>query len=197
MEFFTNLPTTKSGYYCITTIVDGVSKRIHIVASIGSKTDSDLAICFFDKIFRLHDIPESIDSDRNPTFTSKLCTHLMNRWEIKLKTATSRHPQTGGSTKIVNKIVRNHLRCYHAFRQNTWNQLLMSVESSYNFAEVQKMKITLSEPTTVGIPSPSRCNNSHNRRCCPIVQWFQNEIRRIVRKCHLFTSTHAITTSRI
>lgn len=142
MDFITHLPTTKSGYDCITTFVDRFSKRIHLVASNGTDTAIDVANCFFDDIFRLHGIPDSIVSDRDPKFTSKFWSHLMNRCGIQLKMSTSRHPQTDGSTEIMNRMVENYLRCYCAFHQNNWDQLLTSAEFAYNSAEVATMKMT-------------------------------------------------------
>lgn len=142
MGFITHLPTTKSGFDCTTTFVDWFSKRIHLVGSDETDTAVDVANCFFDNIFRLHGILDSIVTDRDPKFTSQFWPPLMNRCGIQQKMSTSRHPQTDGSTKIMNRIVENYLRCYCSFNQNNWDQLLTSAEFAYNSAEVTTIKMT-------------------------------------------------------
>lgn len=130
---------TKSGYDCITTYVDRFSKRIHLIPSKGSDTATDVADDFFKHIFRLHGLPDSLISNRDHKFTSKFWSRLMHCCGIRLKMSTSRHPQTDGSTEIVNRMVGNYLRCYCSFKQNDWDSLLTSAEFAYNSAVVESM----------------------------------------------------------
>lgn len=110
MDFITHLPVTESGYDTIATYVDRFSKRIHLVPSKSSDTATNVADDFFKHIFRLHGLPDSLVSDRDPKFTSKFWSRLMERCGIRLKMSTSRHPQTDGSKEIVNRMVGNYLR---------------------------------------------------------------------------------------
>lgn len=142
MDFVTHLPKTSGGYDWITTFVDRFSKRVHLVSSRGSDTAVDVANCFFVHIFRLHGLPDSIVSDRDPKFTSKFWTHLMSRCGVKLRMSTSRHPQTDGSTEIMNRMIGNYLRCYCAHHQRDWDSLLPSAEFAYNAARVESMNMT-------------------------------------------------------
>lgn len=119
MNFITYLPATTSGYDCITTFVGGFTKRVLLVFSKGTDTATEFADCFFDQIFCLHGLPDSITSNIDPKFTSIFWSHLMHRCDIKLKMSTSRHSQIDCLTDIMNRMVSNYLRCYYTF-SSTW-----------------------------------------------------------------------------
>ena len=134
MDFITHLPTTATGFDSITTFVDRLSRRVHFVPSRMSDTAKDVAQLFFDNIFRLHGLPDSVVSDRDPKFTSKFWRHLFELCDVKLKMSTSHHPQTDGSSEVMNQMVENYLRCYCSKDQDNWNSLLTSAEFAYNSA---------------------------------------------------------------
>lgn len=142
MDFVTHLPPTDRGYDCITTFVDRFSKRVRLIPSKCSDTAEDVAKCFFDNIFKIHGLPDSIVSDRDPKFTSRFWSSLMDHCGIKLRMSTSRHPQTDGSTEVMNRMIGNYLRCYCAFNQTNWDDLLTTAEFSYNSATVDSMTMS-------------------------------------------------------
>lgn len=133
-DFITHLPKTKDGYDCITTWVDRISRRVHFIPSRSSDTAVDAAKSFYGNIFKLHGLPDEIVSDRDPKFTSKFWRTLMDLCGVKLKMSTSRHPQTDGSSEIMNRMLENYLRCYCSYRQDDWAELLPSAEFAYNSA---------------------------------------------------------------
>lgn len=61
-----------------------------------------LSLLFFDNIFKLHGLPNSIVSDRNPLFLSDFGGHHLN---LQGQDSTSTHltTQSDGSTKRVNQ----------------------------------------------------------------------------------------------
>jgi hypothetical protein len=68
MEFITGLP--KSGNKSvIMVVVDRLSKYAHFCALPHPFTASTVAQIFMDQVFKLHGMPHSIVSDRDPTFT--------------------------------------------------------------------------------------------------------------------------------
>lgn len=77
MDFISHLPTPTTGFNSITTIVDRFSRRVHFMASKNTGTAIDIANTFFKDIFRLHGLPDSIISDRDPKFTSTFWNQLM------------------------------------------------------------------------------------------------------------------------
>jgi transposase InsO family protein len=83
----------------ILTIVDRFSKYAHFMPIGHPYTTTSVAKVFFDAIVRLHEIPESIVSDRDPVFTSKFWTELFTLLGVKLQLSSAFHPQTNGSRR--------------------------------------------------------------------------------------------------
>jgi hypothetical protein len=66
-----NVVLHKSKNYSVIMVVVGrLSKYSHLCALQHPFTASSLAQIFMDQIFKLHGMPHSIISDRDPTFTS-------------------------------------------------------------------------------------------------------------------------------
>ena len=119
-DFIVSLPKTKRGFNSITTWVDRLSRRVHFIPSKEADKAVDVANAFYSNIFKLHGIPDNIVSDRDPKFTSKFWKRLMELCGIQLKMSTSRHPQTDGSSEIMNRMIENYLRCYCNYHQDDW-----------------------------------------------------------------------------
>jgi hypothetical protein len=106
-DLITHLPVTKAGYDSITTWVDRLSRRVHFVPSKSKDTAVDCAKNFFRDVFKNHGLPDNIVSDRDSKFTSMFWKTLMELCGITLKMSTSRHPQTDGSSEIMNRMIEN------------------------------------------------------------------------------------------
>ena len=141
-DFIVKLPKTKNGYDSITTYVDRLSRRVHFIPSKDSDTAVDVANDFFSHLFKQHGMPDSIVSDRDPKFTSKFWKRLMELCGVKLKMSSSRHPQTDGSSEIMNRMVENYLRCYCNYHQNDWDELLPGAEFAYNSSISEDLGMT-------------------------------------------------------
>ena len=76
MDFITNLPHSK-GYTVVFFVVDHYSKYAHFGPLPTAHTASQLANLFCSMVIRLHDIPLSIISDRDPLFTSKFWRKIL------------------------------------------------------------------------------------------------------------------------
>ena len=71
MDFVFSLPRTREGHDGIWVIVDRLTKSAHFLP-VGKKYSLDkLAELYVNEIVRLHGVPESIVSDRDPRFASK------------------------------------------------------------------------------------------------------------------------------
>ncbi len=134
-DFTVHLPKTKSGHDAITTYVDRFSKKVHFIARKTTDDAIQVANNFYHEIFRLHGIPDSIVSDRDPKFRSRFWSELMKLCGVKLKLSTSNHPQTDGSSEIMNRLVENFLRCYCNLKQDDWDKFITAAEFSYNSAK--------------------------------------------------------------
>jgi hypothetical protein len=127
IDFVTVLP--KSGNKSIIMVVfDCLSKYAHFCALQHPFTTSTVAQIFMDEIFKLHGMPHSIVSNRDPTFTSNFWQEMFKIQSIELHLSTTYHPQTYGQTGVVNKCLETYLRFFASENQNQWAQWLPLAE---------------------------------------------------------------------
>ena len=75
MDFMEGLPLSQ-GHFVIIMEVDRLSKYSHFISLAHPYTASKITQLFVSNIFKLHGMPTSIVSDRDPTFTSKFWNEL-------------------------------------------------------------------------------------------------------------------------
>lgn len=75
MDFVTGLPRTTGNRDAIWVIVDRLTKMAHFLPIRTTDKTKDLAREYLNRIVKLHGVPASIVSDRDPTFTS-------NFWQV-------------------------------------------------------------------------------------------------------------------
>ena len=133
MDFITGLP--KSGpqqHDAILVIVDRLTKMAHYIPTHESVTSEGTARLYFDNIFRLHGLPDSLVSDRGTQFTSGFSRALCKLVGITQNLLASFHPQTDGQTERVNAILEQYLRGYINYQQDNWTEMLTMAEFAYN-----------------------------------------------------------------
>ena len=133
MDFITGLP--KSGpqqHDAILVIVDRLIKMAHYIRTHESVTSEGTARVYFDNIFRLHGLPDSLVSDRGTQFTSGSSRALCKLVGITQNLSTSFQPQTDGQTERVNAILEQYLRGYINYQQDNWTEILTMAEFAYN-----------------------------------------------------------------
>lgn len=109
-EFIVHLQKKTQGFDAITTYVDGLSRRARFISSRASGTEETVANALFRKIIPHHGLPDSLISDRDPKFTSRFWKELMSLCGVKLKMSSPPHPQTNGSSEVMNRVVENCIR---------------------------------------------------------------------------------------
>ncbi|MCI55145.1 retrotransposon protein, partial [Trifolium medium] len=81
---------------------------------------------------KLHDIPSSILSDRDPRFTFGFWDSLQEALRTKLKLSSAYHPQTYGQTKRTIQSLEDLLRACVLEQRESWDSCLQSNEFTYN-----------------------------------------------------------------
>ncbi|KAL5565172.1 hypothetical protein UlMin_028336 [Ulmus minor] len=132
MDFVMGLPKTLKGYNSIWVIVDRLTKSAHFLPVKNTYKMEQYAKLYVQEIVRLHGIPLSIVSDRDPKFTSTFWKSLHKAMGTRLRFSTAFHPQTDGQSERTIQTLEDMLRACVIDFQGTWEETLPLVEFSYN-----------------------------------------------------------------
>ena len=105
---------------------------VHLIPMKTTTKASELAWMFVREIVRLHGLPESIVSDRDPKFTSKFRRELHRLMGSRLLMSTAFHPQTDGTSERNIRSVSQILRAMIQPDQLDWVEKIPLVEFAMN-----------------------------------------------------------------
>ena len=131
VDFITKLPVV-AGKDVILVVCDRLSKITHFVATTEGTLVEGLARLFWDNIWKLYGLLESVVLDRGPQFAAELTKKLNRMLGIKTKLLTTFHPQTDGQTERMNQEVEQYLRFFIEHRQKDWPEWLAMAEFVIN-----------------------------------------------------------------
>ena len=93
----------------IVVIVDRFTKIIRLKATTTNVSSEGIAKIYRDEIWKLHEIPRKILSDRGPQFASKFIEELTKTLGTKRQLSMAYHPQTDGQTERINQEIGTFL----------------------------------------------------------------------------------------
>ncbi len=134
MDLITQLPRSRSGNDAIVVFVDKLTKLVHFVPTRTDVTAPQLATIFMREVVRLHGVPQSILSDRDPRFTAKFWQAFWAQLGTTLPMSTAYHPETDGQTERSNRTLEEMLRAFINFKQDDWDEHLAAAELATNNA---------------------------------------------------------------
>jgi ribosomal protein L21E len=153
LDFIVGLPSYQ-GHTTILVVVDRFSKGIHLGMLQPHYTAYKVALLFMDIVGKIHGMPRSLVSDRDPLFVSRFWQELFKLSGTKLRMSSSYHPQTDGQTEVLNRVVEQYLRAFVHTKPSSWGKYLMWAEWSYNTSQHSGTGKTPFE-ITFGKPPPT------------------------------------------
>jgi len=161
MDFVTHLPRTFRGHDTIWVIVDRLTKSAHFLAMNLRMSLAKLAQLYIKEIVRLHGVPSSIVSDRDPRFTSRFWQTLQSAMGSKLTMSSAYHPQTDGQSERTIQLLEDLWRTCILDHLGAWDEVLPLIEFTYNN----------SFHASIGMPPYEAL---YCRRCRTPLCWYQD-----------------------
>jgi hypothetical protein len=166
-NFITKLPRTNKQHDSIMVVMDKLTKAAHFVLVKLTHKAANITDIYMKEIARLHGIPKTIVSDRDPKFTSKFWKGLFNGFGTNLNFSTTYHLESDGKTKRVNQVIEYMLRMYVMDKPSKWEDYLHLVEFSYKNGYQESLKM-------------SPFDALYGRRCNTPVSWDNPTDRAVV-----------------
>ncbi len=108
-------------------VVNRLSKQVHY-EPMSEITALDTARVFYRAIWKHHELPDSIVSDRETQFVSHFWDELCTRLKIQARLSTAFHSETNDQIENVNGVLEQYLRAFVFFMQDDWAAWLPSAE---------------------------------------------------------------------
>ncbi|KAA3466784.1 reverse transcriptase [Gossypium australe] len=168
MDFVSGLPLMPTKKDSVWVIVDRLTKSAHFIPVCTNYSLQKLAKLYMAEIVRLHGVPVSIISNRDPRFTSRF-------WRVlheALGTSTVFHPQTDGQSERVIQILEDMLgSCVIDFK-GSWGDYLPLAKFAYNSSYQSSIQMAPYEEL-------------YGRRCRTPTCWTELGERRLLEKVKL------------
>ena len=132
MDFVTHLPRTPQRHDAVWVIVDRLTKSAHFLAVRMTFTLERFCRLYIREIVRLHGVPVSIVSDRDPRFTAHFWKRFQKAKGTRLTKSTTFHPHTDGQSERTIQVLEDMLRACVLDHQGSWEEHFPLVEFAWN-----------------------------------------------------------------
>jgi len=132
MDFVVGLPRSPRGRDAIWVLIDRLTKSAHFIPMKTTNSASELVPLYMKEVLRLHGVPKSIVSDRDPKFVSNFWQSLHSALGTNLLHSTAFHYQTDGQSKRTIQTLEDMLRACVLSWKGSWEDHLPLAEFAYN-----------------------------------------------------------------
>ena len=132
IHFVTHLPRKKWRHDAVWVIVDWLTKSTHFLAMRMTFTLEEFCLLYIHEIIRLHGVPVSIVSNKDPRFKTHFWKSFQKAMGTQLTMSMAFHPQTYGQSKRTKQILEDMLRACVLDLKGSWEEHLPLMEFSYN-----------------------------------------------------------------
>jgi transposase InsO family protein len=144
---FVDVPSVKNVYSQdrmdqVMVVVDRFTKQTILIPAKKSYTTKEVFHIFWERVFSIFGIPETITSDRDKIFRSKEWLQLMKDIGVTQILSTANHQQTDGQSERKIQEIQAYLRNYLDYEQTNWMELLPVTQYALNDAESATTKVT-------------------------------------------------------
>jgi hypothetical protein len=130
MDFITGLPRTSKLHDSIMVVVEKLTKAAHFIPLKTMHKETEVDDIFMKEVARLHEIPKTIVSDRDPKFTLNFWKGLFKGFKMNLIFSTYYHSESDGQTERVSKVIEYILRMYVMNKASKWEEYLLSLQET-------------------------------------------------------------------
>src|ERR1700684_1807336 len=110
-----------------------VCRRGVVYTPVTKKIDAlGAANVFIDHIWTRFGLPDTLISDRDPRFASKVFEEICKLLKVDHRMSAAYHPQTDGETERVNQELETYLRIFCANEPRSWSTYLPMAEFAHN-----------------------------------------------------------------
>ena len=109
-----------------------LTKLTHFLAVRMTFTLERFCRLYIQEIVRLHGVPVSIVSDRDPRFTAHFWKSFQKAMGTQLTMSTAFHPQTNGQLERIIQVLEDMLRACVLDHKSSWEEHFPLVEFTYN-----------------------------------------------------------------
>ena len=96
MDFIMGFPKTGKMHDLIMVVVDKLTKASHFIPLKTMHKEAEVDDIFMKEVARLHEIPKTIVSDRDPKFTSNFWKGLFKGFRMNLNFSTTYYSESNG-----------------------------------------------------------------------------------------------------
>lgn len=129
---FAKISPSATGYNQLMIIVDRLTKFVRLIPCKDTDDTSKTARRFIKYWYSQFGLPETITSDRDTRFTSKLWEELMLVLGIKLQLSTARHQQSDGQSEIAIRTYKRTAKKFVSVTNKDWDEQVALVEFALN-----------------------------------------------------------------